>query len=64
RGTGLSLLATATSVGRLAASVLFGIAWTVGGVQAAVLLFLAALVGVSLIAAWLLGRKGEMTAIG
>jgi MFS family permease len=43
RGTGLAALVTATSTGRLAASVLFGALWTAFGYQAAILAFTAAL---------------------
>ncbi|MDA0165433.1 MFS transporter [Solirubrobacter ginsenosidimutans] len=44
RGSGLALLGTATSIARLLASVLFGVLWTVVGVQAAIALFAAGLV--------------------
>lgn len=60
RGSGLGLLATATGISRLVASVLFGIIWTVVGIQAAVSLFLVGLVvAVALTAALLLawGRR-------
>jgi MFS family permease len=43
RASGLSLVATATSLARLFASILFGLAWTLWDVQVAVLLFLLAL---------------------
>jgi MFS family permease len=44
RGSGLALLGTVTSVARLFASILFGLFWTLFGVQAAVALFAAGLV--------------------
>ncbi len=44
RGTGLAALVTATSTGRLFASVLFGALWTAFGYETAVLAFVAALV--------------------
>jgi MFS family permease len=43
RGTGLGLLASATSVTRLLASVLFGLAWTMYDVRGAIVVFLAGL---------------------
>jgi MFS family permease len=43
RGTGLGLLASTTSVARLVASVLFGLAWTMYDVRGAVAVFLASL---------------------
>lgn len=44
RGSGLALLGTATSVMRLFASVLFGVLWTLLGVETAIALFAAGLV--------------------
>jgi MFS family permease len=44
RGSGLALLGTATSITRLLASVLFGLLWTLVGVQAAIAVFAAGLV--------------------
>lgn len=44
RGSGLALLGTATSVARLLASVLFGVLWTVLGLEATIMIFGAALV--------------------
>ena len=43
-GSGLALLGTATSITRLLASVLFGVLWTVVGVEAAIAVFAAGLV--------------------
>jgi MFS family permease len=43
RATGLSLVVTATSIGRLLASVVFGAAWTLVGVDTAVVIFAGAL---------------------
>jgi MFS family permease len=45
KGSGLALLATATGLGRLVASVLFGALWTFAGLDATVILFLAGLLG-------------------
>ena len=42
-GSGLSLLATATNVSRILASVLFGVLWTYSGVNTATVLYLCAL---------------------
>ena len=39
RGSGLALLVTATSIGRLLASVLFGIIWTWSDVETAIAVF-------------------------
>jgi MFS family permease len=50
RGSGLALLGTATSITRLLASVLFGVLWTVVGVEAAIALFAAGLVMAMLLA--------------
>jgi MFS family permease len=50
RGSGLALLGTATSISRLIASVLFGVLWTVVGVEAAVALFAAGLVAAMVLA--------------
>ena len=44
RGSGLALIVTATSLSRLAASVLFGAAWTLVGMQTAVAVFSVALI--------------------
>jgi MFS family permease len=56
RATGLSLLVTATSIGRLIASVLFGAAWTLFGVHTAIVIFAFALtivaIGAALVLSW------------
>jgi MFS family permease len=44
RGSGLALIVTATSLARLAASILFGALWTFAGMEAAVAVFAVALV--------------------
>ena len=44
RGSGLALLGTATSITRLFASILFGVLWTLVGVETAIALFAAGLV--------------------
>jgi len=63
RGSGLALLATATSVARLLSSVLFGAVWTVGGLQTAIALFAAGLAGAILVAIvvlrWLWAKREE-----
>ena len=58
RTSGLALLATATSVSRLVASVLFGLFWTWWDVQLAVFLFLGGLVVAVVLAAAALSRTG------
>ncbi len=54
RGTGLGLLSSATGIGRLLGSVIFGAVWNGWGLQVAVSLFLAALLATLLIAAVIL----------
>jgi predicted MFS family arabinose efflux permease len=44
RGSGLALLATVISLGRLVASVVFGVLWTLLGLQATIALFAAGLI--------------------
>jgi MFS family permease len=56
-GSGLGIVASATGVTRLLASVLFGLAWTLWDVQGAVGVFLVALLVCALMAALLLGRQ-------
>ena len=51
RGTGLALLTTATSLGRLAASIAFGAAWAAYGPTQALVWFLIALGGATGLAA-------------
>jgi MFS family permease len=50
RGSGLALLGTATSITRLLASVVFGVLWTVAGVEWAIAVFAAGLVAAMLLA--------------
>ena len=57
RGSGLGILASATSIARLVASVAFGAAWTVWGLTTAVALFLAGLLIVGAIIAVTLRRR-------
>ncbi|HLL08463.1 MAG TPA: MFS transporter [Nocardioidaceae bacterium] len=57
RGSGMALVTTATSLARLASSVLFGLLWTVMDVQTAIVVFSAGL-GLAIVAAALLvGRR-------
>ncbi len=58
-GTGLGIVASATGVTRLFASVLFGLAWTLWDIQGAVSAFLVALLAFALVAAVLLGRRKD-----
>jgi MFS family permease len=55
-GSALGLLVTATSLAKLGASIVFGLLWTVIGLQSAVLAFLIALVVVTCAAALTVGR--------
>jgi MFS family permease len=55
RASGLGLLASGIGLSRLFASIFFGIAWTVLGIQAAMTIFLASLVVMFVIAAIALG---------
>ncbi len=59
RGSGLALLATATSTCRLLASVAFGALWTLWGLDAAFACFAAALGGALVVAALSLARARE-----
>lgn len=59
RGSGLAILVTATSLGRLFASVLFGALWIAVGVEGAVIAFAGALAVAIAGAAAALGRRGE-----
>jgi MFS family permease len=60
-GTGLSLIATATNLSRLAASVIFGLAWTRFGLAAATSWYLAAL-GIAIAAAGVVLARAERAA--
>lgn len=59
RATGLSLLVTVTSIGRLVASVAFGAAWVLIGVNAAVVVFAVGLVVAAALAGFILARYGR-----
>jgi MFS family permease len=59
RGSGLAILVTATSVGRLFASVLFGLLWSSAGADTAVVVFAVALSAAVGIAAAVLMRGTE-----
>lgn len=60
RASGLALLVTVTSVAKLASSVLFGLAWTLGGLDVAAAAFAAALVVALLAAMAILRRSPEV----
>jgi MFS family permease len=62
RATGLSVVVTATNVGRLLASVGFGAAWTLLGLQTAVIVFAIALGLAAVSAAYILGRRNWQAA--
>jgi MFS family permease len=59
RGSGLALLRTTTSLGRLVASVAFGALWTVWGINAALMCFGIALSAAAVIAVVVLRRTRE-----
>jgi MFS family permease len=59
RATGLSVLVTVTSLARLLASIAFGAAWVLIGVEAAVAVFAAGLVVAAIFAAFVLNRYGR-----
>jgi len=58
RASGLALIATATSVGRMVAALLFGALWTAFGIEAALRCFMLGLVIVIAFAALALRRSG------
>jgi predicted MFS family arabinose efflux permease len=60
RGSGMALIMTATSLARLASSVLFGLIWTVVGVETALSVFAAGLLVSMVLAAVLLLRRSEV----
>jgi MFS family permease len=62
RASGLALLVTATSLAKLLSSVLFGLAWTLGGLEVAAAAFSAALVVALLAATAILRRSPEAVA--
>lgn len=59
RASGLALLVTATSLAKLVSSVLFGLAWTLGGLDVAAAAFIAALLIALLAATTILRRPAE-----
>jgi MFS family permease len=61
RGTGLGVLASATNLMRLFASVLFGLAWTLWDVSGAIVVFLAGLAVAIVLAAWLVAADERRT---
>jgi MFS family permease len=58
RATGLAFLQTVTGVGRLLSALAFGALWTLAGVEAAALAFMAALGAATLLAVVTLARSG------
>lgn len=56
RASGLALLVTATSLAKLGSSLAFGLTWTLGGLETAVLAFTIALAAALALAAWTLRR--------
>lgn len=62
RGSGLALIVTATSVGRLVASATFGVLWTVFGLNTAIFVFAAGLVASLVLAATAIVRAREVRA--
>jgi MFS family permease len=62
RASGLAMVTTATSLARLLASVLFGVLWTVGGVELAVTMFLTGLF-VAIGLSWIGLGRAEAAAI-
>jgi MFS family permease len=60
RGSGMALVTTATSLSRLASSVLFGLLWTVLDVRAAIVVFAAGLLIAICVAALLVGRRSQV----
>jgi hypothetical protein len=57
RATGLSVVVTVTNLGRLLASVAFGAAWTLLGLQTAVIIFAISLGLAAIGAAFILTRR-------
>jgi hypothetical protein len=53
----MAVVTTATSLARLASSLLFGLVWTVCGVQTALVVFTAGLAGAVVVATMLVGRR-------
>jgi MFS family permease len=57
RSTGMAVVSTATSLARLASSLLFGLVWTVYGVRSALVVFTAGLAVAVLVATTLVARR-------
>ncbi len=57
RASGLALLVTAVSVAKLGSSVVFGLVWTLGGLETAAAAFAGALVAALALASWSLRRS-------
>ena len=62
RGSGLALLVTSTSLGRLLASILFGMIWTWAGVETAIITFAVGLAAAAMLAAVALRLAPEVRA--
>jgi MFS family permease len=62
RATGLSVVVTATNIGRLFASIAFGAAWTLLGLQTAVIMFAIGLALAAAAAAFILSRRSWQAA--
>jgi MFS family permease len=62
RASGLALLVTATSIAKLGSSVVFGLVWTLGGLETAAAAFVGALVAALALATWSLRRSPEALA--
>jgi MFS family permease len=62
QASGLALLVTATSLAKLGSSIVFGLVWTLGGLDAAAVAFAAALAVALGLASWALGSAKEATA--
>jgi MFS family permease len=57
RGSGMAVTATATSLARLASSLVFGLVWTTAGVRAALVVFTVGLLIATVVAFVLVGRR-------
>ena len=64
RSSGLALVTTATGLARLLASMLFGLLWTWGGVNVAIVIFMSALALGIVLAAVVLRRTEETSYAG
>ena len=63
RGTGLALLSTFTSLGRLGGSLVFGAIWALEGANAALGAFALSLAAALVLAAAVLRRRREATSV-